>query len=192
MPRCPNCSAELIDEYCSSCGQARIHPQDLSARHFVLELADEIVNVHSKFKILRSLRGLFTPGFLTTEYPGRPAPVSSHSHQAVSGLRRDLLPVAAPGRLQARAMVEEDPTRDFNWLVSARVAERGLDPSLFSARFDVRVQSIYTICLGAGAIVIAVLLQLLFRKQAWPVRRPSYLRPSLRVVHVSHHSGGRR
>ena len=66
------------------------------------------------------------------------------------------------------SMVDEDPSSDLARRVSARVAERGLDRSLFNARFDVRVQSIYTICLGAGAIVIALLLQLLFRKQARP------------------------
>ena len=66
------------------------------------------------------------------------------------------------------SMVDEDPSSDLARRVSARVAERGIDRSLFSARFDVRVQSIYTICLGGGAILIALLLQLLFRKQARP------------------------
>jgi hypothetical protein len=68
MPQCPNCSAVLVHEYCGTCGQRRIHPQDLSARHFVRELVDEIANLSSKFKILRSVRGLLTPGFLTAEY----------------------------------------------------------------------------------------------------------------------------
>jgi len=62
MPRCPNCSAELEHEYRCKCGQRRIHPQDWSARRFVRELADEIANLHSNFKILRSLRGLRVDG----------------------------------------------------------------------------------------------------------------------------------
>ena len=41
-------------------------------------------------------------------------------------------------------------------LVSARAAARGLDPPLFNARFDVRVQSVYTITLGAAAVVFAL------------------------------------
>src|SRR5262245_3972642 len=68
MSRCPNCSAELSDEYCPRCGQRRIRPQDLSARHFFHELADEVTDFRVKFKTLHTLRGLSTPGWLTTEY----------------------------------------------------------------------------------------------------------------------------
>jgi len=32
MSRCPNCSAEVTQEYCPACGQRRIGPDDLSAR----------------------------------------------------------------------------------------------------------------------------------------------------------------
>jgi hypothetical protein len=168
MPRCPNCSAELAGEYCGTCGQRRIDPQNLSARHFVRELADEIANLNSKFKILRSLRGLLTPGFLTAEY------LDGRRQAHLNPIKLYLVCAAifflsAPvAGFKLASMVDEEPSGDLARLVSARVAERGLDRSLFSARFDVRVQSIYTITLGTGAIVIAVLLQLLFRKQARP------------------------
>jgi hypothetical protein len=56
----------------------------------------------------------------------------------------------------------------LNGLVSARATERGLASPLFNARFDIRVQSVYTITLGAAAIILAVLLQWLF----WKQRRP--------------------
>ena len=55
MPQCPNCPAELTDEYCAKCGQRQIHPQDLSARRFVHELTDELASLREKFKVLRSL-----------------------------------------------------------------------------------------------------------------------------------------
>jgi hypothetical protein len=166
--RCPNCSAELTDDYCGTCGQRRIHPQDLSARHFVRELADEIANLDSKFKIVRSLRGLLTPGFLTEEYLAgrRQAHLNPIKLYLVCAAIFFLAAPAAGFKLAS--MVDEDPSGALSRLVSARVAARGLDPSLFSARFDIRVQSVYTISLGAGAIVIALLLQLLFRKQAKP------------------------
>lgn len=64
VSRCPNCSSELEDEYCSRCGQRRIQPQELSARRYFHELADEITNVRAKFKTLRTLRALLTPGLL--------------------------------------------------------------------------------------------------------------------------------
>ncbi len=168
MPQCPNCSAELVHEYCGTCGQRRIHPQDLSARHFVRELVDEIANLSSKFKILRSVRGLLTPGFLTAEY------LAGRRQSHLNPIKLYLVCAAifflsAPiAGFTLASMVAGDPSGALTTLVSARVAERGLDRSLFSARFDVRVQSIYTITLGAGAIIIALMLQLLFRKQARP------------------------
>jgi hypothetical protein len=68
MSRCPNCSSELAFEYCPRCGQRRIHPQDLSARHFGHELVDEIATLHERFKTLRTLRQLLVPGFLSAEF----------------------------------------------------------------------------------------------------------------------------
>lgn len=65
-------------------------------------------------------------------------------------------------------MLDSDQSGILRSLVSARVAERGLGLPFFQARFDVRVQSVYTITLGAVAIIFALLLQLLFRKKRWP------------------------
>ena len=166
--RCPNCSATLTGAYCSNCGQERIHPEDLSARHFVRELADEIANLHWRFKILRSLRGLLTPGFLTNEF------LAGRRQSHLSPLKLYLVCAAlfflsAPvAGFRLAAMVEQDPTGDLDRLVATRVAARGLDPSLFSARFDIRVQSVYTISLGAGALALALLLQGLFRRHRSP------------------------
>jgi len=168
MPQCPNCSAELTDEYCAKCGQRRIHPQDLSARRFVHELTDELANLRAKFKVLRSLRGLLSPGFLTNEY------LAGRRQAHLTPIKLYLLCAAifflsAPfAGFRLAAMVADDPSGDLARLVTARVAGRGLEGSLVGARFDVRVQSVYTITLGAGAIVIALLLQALFRKKHWP------------------------
>src|SRR5215510_10677063 len=68
MLRCPNCSAELAHEYCPRCGQRRIQAQELSARHFLHEVVDEVTNFSAQFKTLRTLRGLLIPGRLTTEF----------------------------------------------------------------------------------------------------------------------------
>jgi hypothetical protein len=168
MPRCPNCATEMTHEYCGSCGQRRIDPQDLSARHFVRELADEIANLHSKFRVLRSLGGLATPGFLTAEY------LAGRRQSHLSPIKLYLVCAAlfflsAPiAGFRLAAMLQGDPSGDLSRMATARVAARGLDRSLFDARFDVRVQSVYTISLGAGAIVIALLLQWLYRGRQWP------------------------
>lgn len=68
MSRCPNCSAELEFEYCPRCGQRRIHPHNLSARHYFRELANEIATLHERFKTLRTLRTLLVPGVLSAEF----------------------------------------------------------------------------------------------------------------------------
>jgi hypothetical protein len=68
MSSCPNCSSELSQEYCPLCGQRRIRPDDLSARRFFRELFDEFAKLNLKFKTVRTLRALLTPGWLTAEY----------------------------------------------------------------------------------------------------------------------------
>jgi len=55
-------------------------------------------------------------------------------------------------------MLDSDQSGVLSRLVSARVAERDLDFHLFTARFDVRVRSVYTITLGEVAIVFALML----------------------------------
>ncbi|MGE0703768.1 MAG: hypothetical protein AB7P22_07515 [Vicinamibacterales bacterium] len=66
------------------------------------------------------------------------------------------------------SMLDSDASGVLNELVSARIAERDLAPLFFNARFDVRVQSVYTITLGAVAVIFALILQLLFRKSNRP------------------------
>jgi hypothetical protein len=65
-------------------------------------------------------------------------------------------------------MLNADRSGTLSKLVSAQIAQRDLDAPLFNARFDLRVQSVYTIALGAVAIVFALMLQLLFRTKHRP------------------------
>lgn len=58
MAKCPNCSAERTQEYCSNCGQRRIRVDDLSARRFFRELFDEAADLDVTFKTVRTLRWL--------------------------------------------------------------------------------------------------------------------------------------
>jgi hypothetical protein len=66
------------------------------------------------------------------------------------------------------SLIESDRSGTVGRLVSARVADADPGRPLFNARFDVRVQSVYTIAVGMEAIVLAVMLQLLYRKQHRP------------------------
>jgi Protein of unknown function (DUF3667) len=149
--------------YCSECGQARIGPGDLSARRFANDLADETASLRFKFKTFASLRALLTPGLLTAEY------LAGRRQRYLTPLQLYLVCaalffLAAPvAGFTLTSMIAGDPSGSLARLATARSAERGVDPEVFNQRFDARVKTIYTIALGAGALVLAVLLQLLFR-----------------------------
>ena len=168
VARCPNCLAELVCEYCPRCGQRRIHPQELSARRYFRELASEMATVPERFKTLRTLRKLFIPGLLTADFlRGRRQPYLTPFKVYV--LCAALFFLAAPtAGFTLATMLEADRSGTLSSLASAKAAARGLATPLFNARFDVRLQSVYTITLGAAAIVFALWLQWLFRKQQRP------------------------
>ena len=166
----------------------------LGARRWCANWPMKCANLPSKFKILRSLLRLFTPGFL--------------SHGVLAGQRQLHLPpiklylvcaaiffLSAPvAGFTLESMVDEDPSSDLARRVSARVAERGGSTGRSSAHASMCAcnRSIRSV-LGGGAILIALLLQLLFRKQAQPDRRPSDLSPFTTCgSYLSDHGGRRR
>jgi len=162
---CPNCSAELADEYCPRCGQRRIDPRELSARAFVHDVVDEVASLRANFKTLRTLRALLAPGLLTTEY------LAGRRRSYLSPLKIYLICAAiffllAPvAGFRLASLLDADRSGTVASLVSAKSAERNLERPLLEARFDVRVQTVYTIAVGVIAILFASLLQWLFRAQ---------------------------
>lgn len=168
LSTCPNCLAPLEGEYCARCGQRRIHPDDLSARRFFRDLADEIADFPARLKSLRTLRRLVLPGLLTSEYlAGRREPYLSPFKFYVLCAAIFFLLAPVTGFTLA-SMLQSDRSGVLNDLVATRLAERRIDPAVFNARFDARVQSIFTLALGATSLVLALTLQLLFRKRHWP------------------------
>jgi hypothetical protein len=168
MPRCPNCSADLDNEFCATCGQQRIHPDDLSARHFVQELIDEVTTLRAHFKTLHSLRALLTPGYLTAEFlAGRRRPYLSPIKVYLVCAAVFFL-AASLGGFTLASLIEDDRSGTLRRLVSARQVERGLAPELFRAQFDLRLQSVYTIGMGAGGIAFALGLEVLFFTKRMP------------------------
>ncbi len=165
---CPNCTAPLEGEYCARCGQRRIHPEDLSARRFFRELAAEIADLPERLTSVRTLRSLLVPGRLTSEYlAGRRQPYLTpfKFYVLCAAIFFLLAPVAG---FTLASMLASDSSGELNSLVSAHLAQRGLEPAVFNARFDARVQSIFTLTFGATALVLALALQGLFRKKRWP------------------------
>lgn len=149
MSKCPNCSAELAKEYCSVCGQRRIRAEDLSARHFFHELFDEFANLQLKFKTVKTLRGLLTPGRLTAEYlAGRRQPYLTPIKVYLVCAAIFFLSAPVAG-FRLASLIETDRSGTVARLVSSRMPDDDPGRPLFNARFDVRVQSVYTIALGA-------------------------------------------
>jgi len=104
------------------------------------------------------------PGFLTREFlAGRRQSLLSpfKIYLVCAAIFFLSAPVAG---FKLESMIVSDQSGDLGRLVSARVSEVGLDPPLFAARFDIRVQTVYTIIFGAIALVFALFLQLLYRK----------------------------
>jgi hypothetical protein len=168
VPRCPNCAAELSGEYCSVCGQRRIHAEDLSARRFLRELADELAEFRARFKTLNSLRALFSPGFLTNEHLAgrRQAYLTPLKLYFVCAAIFFLVSPFAGFSLTS--LRDDDRSGNVARRVSARMAERGLDEALFAQRFDRRLQTVYTLSAGIGVIGSALALQLLYRRRGLP------------------------
>jgi hypothetical protein len=64
---CPNCGTALTAEYCPTCGQRRIHGDDLTIGHALHHVAHELT--HLDGKTWNTLRSLFTrPGELALDY----------------------------------------------------------------------------------------------------------------------------
>ena len=168
VPRCPNCLAELTGAYCAHCGQKRIHAEEFSIRHYFRLFADEIADVRGRFKMIRSLRALLTPGFATTEY------LAGHRQRYLSPLKlyfvcAALFFLSAPwAGFQLTTLIERDASGKLEGLVSARMAELKIDRAHFAERFNVRIQTVYTLSLTVSVFVLAIALQLLFRRQSLP------------------------
>lgn len=64
---CPECGAQLVDQYCHRCGEKLPDAHDLTMKHFLHHGLHELTHFDSK--IFRTVRALvFRPGLLTVEY----------------------------------------------------------------------------------------------------------------------------
>lgn len=67
MANCTNCGAALTGKFCSTCGQKKFSPHDLTISKFILNFFEDFFKFDSNvFRTIRCL--LFRPGFLSNEY----------------------------------------------------------------------------------------------------------------------------
>ena len=160
---CANCQALLAGEYCQVCGQHRAALDDLSVTRIVTRFGHELA--HLDFKSLRSLVALLAPGYLTAEY------LQGRRRRYLTPLKLYFVVaavffVAAPfvgftlGDLMA-----QDSTGALSQMVNKRISERQLAPDLFAERFDLRLQTVYTLALAVSVVSAALLLQALYRRR---------------------------
>jgi hypothetical protein len=168
MPRCANCFAEDAGEYCPRCGERRLRPDDLSATRFLRDVADQIANFRFTFKSVRSLRALSMPGVLTADY------LVGRRSLYLNPLRLYLVCAAifflsAPwAGFTLDAMMASDQTGRLSRLASAQMAAGVIGRAQFTERFDLRIQTVYTIVLGIGVVALALLLQMVCRRDDRP------------------------
>lgn len=166
QPVCENCSTPLAGRYCHACGQKTIDPDHLTIRAFLREFSHEVATLD--FKTVRTLRRLAVPGALTGEYlAGRRRPY-------LSPLRLYLLCaaiffLAAPiAGFTLDTIVRQDRNNILAPLVDGRLKATGLDRALFTERFDLRLQTVYTVSLSVSVAAVAALLSVFFRRQRRP------------------------
>jgi hypothetical protein len=160
---CANCGAALAGEYCHACGQKRLPVDDLTVRHFVSHAVEEVAQLDSK--TLRSVRGLFRPGYLTSEY------VAGHRQPYLTPLKLYLVCaavffLAAPYTgFNFEMLNQGDANNPARAMVERRILASGLDREHFIDRFDIRFQTVYTVGLSVSMMSAALLLSLLYRKR---------------------------
>ena len=64
--RCAACDVELAGPFCHTCGERAVRPEDESLAAFLREQFKEVTSADGR--LWRTLRALFVPGKLTTEY----------------------------------------------------------------------------------------------------------------------------
>ena len=168
MAACSNCFVEMSGEYCAACGERRVRPDDLSAIRFLHDFVDQVANFRFKFKTLRSLLALATPGLVTVDF------LVGRRLRYLNPLRLYLICaaiffVSAPwAGFTLEEMIESDRTGRLSQLVSVQAATSALGRAHFTERFDLRVQTVDTIVLGVGVVALALLLQLVCRQRDKP------------------------
>ena len=159
--RCANCGTELLGDYCHSCGQHRVAPDEFAILPLLRQFGSELA--HLDFKSVRSMAALLNPGVLTREF------LEGKRRRHLSPLKLYFLAaavffVAAPYvGFGLTDMLEEDSEGVLKGLADAHIAERGMNPEVFVERFDLRIQTVYTLSLSVSVVVTALLLRALFR-----------------------------
>ena len=158
---CANCGTELVGEFCHSCGQHLVAPDEFAIVPLVRQFGSELA--HLDFKSVRSLVALLNPGVLTREF------LAGRRRRYLSPLKLYFVTaaiffLAAPYVGFGLAdMLEQDRTGVLKQLVTDRMTAREMNADLFTERFELRIQTVYTLSLSASILVTALLFRGLFR-----------------------------
>ena len=163
--RCANCGSQLLGEYCHACGQKRIDSEGLKVGRFLRQFGKELLNLD--FKSVKSLAALFRPGYLAEEF------LAGRRQRYLGPLKMYFLCAAlfffiAPlvSGFSLQKVLLQDGQEGLRTLVMQRLAETKMNFDVFATRFNLRLNSVYTIALGMSAIGAALVLWVFFYRVA--------------------------
>ena len=128
------------------------------ARQFGREL------LHLDFMTIHTLKALLQPGLLTREF------LDGRRRRYLSPIKLYFLCAgifffAAPlVGFSLFDMLRGDEQGALKGLVQTRMTERAMSAELFAERFDLRIQTVYTLALSISIAVTGLMLRLLFRR----------------------------
>lgn len=168
-PSCANCGAPLLGEYCHACGQRNTDADWHSLADVFRQFGNELVNLD--FKSLHTLAALLRPGYLPQEY------LSGRKQRYLTPLKTYFLCAAiyffvAPNvsGFNLAQLLKQDADGTVHAAVARRMTETQMSRDLFEERINLRMQTIYTLIPGLSAIAVALILRLLYRSPAMPMR----------------------
>jgi hypothetical protein len=166
---CPTCSASVAARYCGVCGERMLGERDRSFGAFVGEAASHVFTLDNR--LWRTLRAMFRPGLLTSEYVGgrrRPylSPVQLFLLLSVAffligpslGLMNTRLAQFERDRVTSRVALP---------LVAAGMERTGLDQAAFTRRFEATMATQRRFLILLAVPIFALVLKALYRRSSY-------------------------
>jgi Protein of unknown function (DUF3667) len=166
---CANCGTRLQGDYCHACGQKDADSDWQTVSDVVRQFRNELVNLD--FKSLHTLAALVRPGYLTQEF------LAGRRPRYLSPLKTYFLCAAiyffvAPSvsGFNLTNLLQQDADGTVRAAVTQRMAESRMSRDLFEVRFNLQMKSVYTLMPAFSAIAVALILKMLYRNPAIPMR----------------------
>ena len=145
-----------------------LQAESLSTAHFIRQFGNELANFD--FKSLRSVVALFKPGHIAAEF------LAGRRVRYLNPLKL-YFPCAAPFFLVApnlsgfnlKELLQQDSEGTLHAMVQHRMDQKQIPFARFEERFNLRLQTVYTLGLGLSGLAVALILRVLYRGPGTPM-----------------------